>query len=125
MLPVTTGPVMLGGATAPGPMITRITALSESATKTLSCESMHIPLGWFIWALTAGPPSPEKPVVPLPAYTLITPAVVTLITREYVLSRMYQFPELSEWNATGLPILPPVAVRPTGPPPITVVIFCA
>src|ERR1700722_10907584 len=88
---------------------------------------MHIPLGPFIWALIAGKLSPEKPEVPLPAYTVTTPAGVTFRTRPKVLSSTYMLPAVSSRTAAGLPMLELVAGRPVvpGPPPITVVIFCA
>jgi hypothetical protein len=37
--------------------------------------------GSFNFALVAGPPSPEKPLVPLPAMVLMTPVVETLRIR--------------------------------------------
>src|SRR5579863_7941138 len=74
----------------------------------------------------AGPPSPENPTVPLPAYALTTPAGVTFNTRPKVLSSTYMFPAESNRTAAGLPMLDAIAVRPVpGPPPTIVVIFCA
>jgi len=84
-----------------------------------------MPLGWFIWALVAGPPSPENPVVPLPAKTLTRPVVWSSFkTRLNSLSRKYAFPRESKRTAAGALILA-VAGKPTGPPPMTVVMFCA
>ena len=86
-----------------------------------------MPLGPFIWATFAGPLSPEKPEVPLPAYVVTTPAGVTFSTRPNVLSSTYMFPAESNRTAAGLPTLEPVADKPVvpGPPPTTVEIFCA
>jgi hypothetical protein len=51
--------------------------------------------GEFNEADVAGPPSPEKPAVPLPATVTITPLADTFRTRLLLVSAMKRFPEAS------------------------------
>jgi hypothetical protein len=45
-------------------------------------------LGFFSWALVAGPPSPEKPSTPVPATVVMVPSSPTRRTRALALAAM-------------------------------------
>jgi len=55
--------------------ILRMRLLLASAMYRLPMESKAIPSGKFNWAKLAGPLSPLKPAVPVPATVVITPLV--------------------------------------------------
>src|SRR6478672_1439540 len=58
----------------------RTRLFSESAMYRLPAESNARPLGAFSFALTAGPPSPEKPARELPATKVMEPEASILKT---------------------------------------------
>src|ERR1039457_6435691 len=92
----------------------------------LPAESAATPPGPANWALVAGPLSPLKPSVPLPATVVITP-FETLRTREFQASAMYRLPAAStatpegqyNWARVAGPLSP---LKPAVPLPATVVI---
>ena len=59
------------------PETLRMRALPESAMYRLPAESTARPPGLFNWALVAGPLSPLKPAVPLPATRVKTPVAAS------------------------------------------------
>src|SRR5262245_27931898 len=58
--------------------------------------------GRYTCALLAGPPSPEKPGVPVPANVVIIPVLDTRRMREFALSLMYTFPKVSPAVPVGI-----------------------
>src|SRR5207248_223186 len=88
------------------------------------------PLGKLSWAAVAGPPSPEKPDVPLPATVVIVPADETRRMRLLLKSAIRKPPSAVaatpegalSWAAVAGP---PSPEKPDVPLPATVVIVPA
>jgi hypothetical protein len=81
-------------------------------------------------ALVAGPPSPEKPLVPFPATVLRTPAVFTLRILRLPASTINRLPFLSAARPFGEEIWAPIAgplspEKPSVPLPTIVLIVPA
>src|ERR1039457_2023572 len=76
-------------------------SLALSATYTFPAASTAIPVGWFNWALVAGPLSPLNPAVPFPATVVITP-FETLKMRLSLGLAMYSAPA----ESTAMPLKP-------------------
>src|ERR1039457_3865884 len=107
----------------------RIRLFIRSAMKRLPALSTATSLGWFSSAAVAGPPSPLKPAVPLPATVLIVPAAVTFRMR-LLPSAMKRLPALSTampagWNSSAEVAGPPSPLKPAVPLPATVLIVPA
>src|SRR5262249_30956005 len=80
------------------------------------------PEGFESWAEVAGPPSPRKPAMPMPATVEIVPSVATFLTRWPSNSEMYTFPAASTATLRGviswaLMAGPPSPVDPFSPVP--------
>jgi hypothetical protein len=73
----------------------RIRLLKRSAMKRFPEESIVTPVGEFNDADVADPPSPEKPLFPLPATVVIMPLAETFRIRLLRPSAMNRFPEAS------------------------------
>src|ERR1035441_2918214 len=61
----------------------RMRLLSESAMNRFPLESTATPFGEYNAALVAAPPSPEKPMLALPATVTIVPFAFILRTRQF------------------------------------------
>src|ERR1035438_3963196 len=102
----------------------RMRLLPESAIYRSPAESTTTPEGWFSWAPVAGPSSPLKPWVSLPAAVVIIP-FETLRMALTIGSAMYRVPAESTATLEGANNSAPVAgpsSYPEVPPPATVVI---
>jgi len=73
----------------------RMLWLPLSAMKRLPALSTAIPVGLFSRAATAGPPSPLKPVSPVPATVVMVPEGSTRRIRSFRVSAINKFPVLS------------------------------
>ena len=104
----------------------RMRWLLASAIKRLPAASMATPIGEFSWALGAGPPSPLKPIAPVPATVVMIPVpAVTRRMRWWAVSAMKRFPVASTVAPIGKNSCAPVAwpPSPTLPPPATVMMI--
>src|ERR1700683_507561 len=79
----------------------RIRLLYLSAMKIFPEASTATPEGLFNDAEVAGPPSPDKPAVPLPATVVMIPLAETFRIRLLPESAMKRFPEASTATSAG------------------------
>jgi hypothetical protein len=107
----------------------RMRWLNVSAMNRLPAASTATPWGNQILALVAGPPSPEKIALPVPATVVITPvAVATLRTRLFNVSAMNRLPAASNatpvgWLRLALVAGPPSPEKSSAPVLATVVMM--
>src|ERR1035437_10179200 len=102
------------------PLTWRMRLFLESAMYILPFGSKAMPCGEFNCALTAGPPSPEKPAREVPAISVTGPLPLILKTQFEELKE--RLPEASRATRAGCPmeILAAAAGVAGGAPPATV-----
>src|SRR5664280_654782 len=104
----------------------RTRLLPASAMYRLPAASTNRPYGMSRHAWVAGPPSPQKPLVPLPATVVMVPSGATRRTRSWPGSAMYRLPAASTARPHGASrhawvAGPPSPQKPAVPLPATVV----
>src|SRR6185436_7959751 len=92
----------------------RIRLFSWSAMYMFPDPSVHTATGLLSCAADAAPPSPEKPVVDIPANVLMIPEVLTIRTRRPS-AHIYILPAASTATADGEP-RPAVTAAVPSPP---------
>ena len=98
---------------APPGVTFRIRLLPESAMYRFPAASTAIPSGNRSWAAVAGPPSPENPLVPLPATVVMVPPVEIIRTRWLNRSTTYTCPPGPTATSAGSCITALVAAPPS------------
>src|SRR5664280_592050 len=85
----------------PGVVTSRTRLLAKLAMYRLPAASTNRPYGMFRHVWVAGPPSPQKPLVPLPATVVMVPSGATRRTRLLSSSLMYRLPAASTARPAG------------------------
>src|SRR3990172_3741783 len=86
--------------------------LKVSAMNTLPAPSTATPYGKYSWALVAAAPSPENPLVPLPAIVLISPATARAVPPNTTVTTTTRTPTKPQRRIRSMlhpPVMPPVS----------------